>query len=177
MSISDIEIPQELSKVQRSEYLAYKEAMLELEDEWHKLLAGENIDQKSCIAIITDQRDRSAKKIEERLAIRRDIIQKQYQKEVERVDKEFEAAKSTLYDKLVRAYSQSDQNITAQLKDFKGKDFAAYIAENQIDFPQMPPDTQMMTRTKQPEEVKIRLTNQECEKELRKIQQIFESSQ
>ncbi|OHT12286.1 hypothetical protein TRFO_17981 [Tritrichomonas foetus] len=177
MSIADITIPDDLPEVQRAEFVAYQKAMIDLEIEWNKLQNNENTDQKACIDIIQEQHERKKKKITERHELRKDIIQKQYQKETDRIDREFRVAKTTLNERLIRAYYQSDQNITAQLKDLKGKDFAAYIQENAIDFPQMPPDTQMMTRTKQPEEVKIRLSSQECDRDLRRIQSIFESEE
>ena len=173
--IEDIPIPTDLKEVQKAEFIAYQKAMIQLEEEWEQLQSNVNNDQKACNAIIQDSHERKKKKIAEKLSTRKDIIQKQQQKEIDKIEKEFKVAKTTLNDRLIRAYYQSYQNIIAQLKDLKGKDFPSYNVENSIDFPPIPPDTQMMTRTKQPEELKFRLSSQECEKDLRRIQNIFEN--
>lgn len=171
-NIEDIPIPEELTEVQKAEYTAYKNAMIQLEKEWELLQENQNLDQKACYAIIDDAFNRKNEKIKEKFEIRQDIINKQHRNETEKVEKEFKAAKETLYDRLILAYSQSDQNITTQLRDLKGKD---YTGENSIEFPPIQSDPQMMTRTKQPEELKFRLPTSDCERDIRKIQQIYES--
>lgn len=170
--IEDIPIPEDLSEVQKAEFIAYQSAVIQLEKEWEQLQNDQNSDQIACNAIILDAHERKKKKIAEKLDTRKEIIKKQHQKETDKIEKEFKVAKTTLNDRLIRAYSQSDQNITTQLRDLKGKD---YIGENSIEFPPIPSDPQMMTRTKQPEELKFRLSTQECEKDIRKIQTIFEN--
>ncbi|KAK8892364.1 hypothetical protein M9Y10_029590 [Tritrichomonas musculus] len=168
--IEDIPIPDNLTEIQKAEFTAYKEAMIQIEKEWEQLENNENNDQKACNAIIQDLHDRKKKKIAEKLSTRQDIIQKQHQKEKDKIEKEFKAAKTTLNDRLVRAYYSSYQNIIGQLKDLKGKD---YSVDNSIDFPPIQSDPQMLTRMKQPEEPNFRLSSQDCEKDLRKIQNIF----
>ena len=175
--IEDIPIPEDLTEVQKAEFIAYKSAMIQLEEEWIQLQSDQNPDQIACNEIIQETNDLKKKKILEKLETRRDIIKKQHQKEIEKIEKEFKVAKSTLNDRLIRAYYQSDQNIIAQLKDLKGKDSTTYIAENSIDFPPIPSDSQMKTRTNQPEELKLRLSPQDCEKDIRKIQTYYDSEQ
>lgn len=177
-SIIDIAISDDLTdKIQRSELIAYQKAIYQLEQEWDQLQKNENPDQKACINIIQDQHDRKHQKIEQKYKTRCQIVDQQRQDEIERVNREFEVAQSALKDHLIKAYIQSNQNITTQLKDLKGKDFQAYNAENSIDFPQMQAESQMDTRTKHHEEGKLRLTNQECENDLAIIQKIYEKDE
>ncbi|KAH0788051.1 hypothetical protein GPJ56_008033 [Histomonas meleagridis] len=173
-SISIIPIPDDLKETQKAEFIAYQKSVIKLEEEWKELMEGRIIDQ-NCINTLDQIKAKRIKEANERLKIRVQLAEEQAIKERERIESEFEDAKRELHEKLVMAYSLSDQNIVNQLKELKGKDFQSYITENAIDFPSSTPDTQMRTRTQLPDEVKIGLSPQECEKDLRYIRSIVQT--
>jgi hypothetical protein len=171
--IASIPLSDDLSDIQKVEFRALQEAMTEIESEAIRLRKGDNVDQQSAIALLKEMREKQRSQADERQRLRVEVIAEQVERERRRIESEFEEAKSALGKRIVRAYCQADQYLTSQLKDLMGKDFSAYLQANPIDFPPMPPDTQMKTRLQQPEEAKIRLSTPDAERDLKKIQQKF----
>ena len=175
-SVRDIPIPDD-GPVNRDELIAFQEALGQLETEWRQLQANENPDQKMCLKILEEKRAKRRQLAEERLRLRLEVIDKQVERETERIQQEAEEAKKILWERLVRAYAQAYQHVTAQLKELMGKarkDYQAYMADKTIEFPIMQSDSTMKTRMQQPEEMKIKLSPQDCERDLMQIQALFE---
>lgn len=180
-SVRDIPIPDDLDQIKRAEFIAFQESLAALETEWQQLLQGENENRKMCVEILEERTAKRKQQAEDRLKLRLDVIEKQVEKESERIEIENEEAKRILWERLVRAYAQSYNTITGQLKDLMGKDsFQAYIADKAIfanaQFP-MQSDSQMKTRMQQPEDMKIKMTPQECERDLKLIQAMFDNQE
>lgn len=177
VSIADIPIPEDLSEVRKAEYRAYQAATLQLEKEWEDLHKGDNVDQQSCIELLKEIKANRTQQAEERLSKRLEVIGMQVEREKERIDKEMQESRKALFERLVRAYYQSYQNIATQLRELLGKDYTAYITSHAIEFPSMPSDSQMKTRLQQPEEAKVRLTQAEIDRDLKKLQQMYHSGE
>ena len=174
--ISEIPLPENLTDIQTAEYKAFVEAISNLEDQWIDLETGNNPEQKLCIEQIKQIKEKRELQAKERLDLRLKIIEKQYQKECEKIENEQEEYKKLLFDRLMRAYSQSYQMITSQLKDLMGKEFNSFISTNGIEFPTFNPEGQMKTRFQQPEEGKPRLNQSDVDQDIRTIQQIVQGS-
>jgi hypothetical protein len=179
-SVRDIPIPDNLTELERGEYLACQEALGALEAEWRQLSAGDNVDLKACLDVLEEDKENRRQQAKERLRLRLEILEKQVEREQSRIADETEKARKVLFERIVRSYAHAYQNICTQLKELMGhagQDFNAFIAANGIEFPQMPPDTQMKTRLQQPEEANIRLSAQDCKRDLRMIQEMFDASE
>jgi len=173
-SVRDIPIPDNLSHIERAEYTAYLNTLADLEDEWNKLQNGENEDQLTCISMIEEMKNRRIDQSNERLKLKLEIIEKQYEREREKILADKEEYQKQLFDRLLKAYYQSYNNISSQLKDLMGKDHIEFLAQHQISFPQFTEST-MRTRVQQPEEVRPKLTPAECEADIRAIQSLINS--
>lgn len=176
-SVRDIPIPDDVSGVSRDELIAFQEALGQLESEWLQLKENENPDQKMCLKILEEKTAKRRQMAEERLKLRLEVIDKQVEREMERIQAENEEAKKILWERLVRAYAQAYQHVTGQLKELMGKarkDYQAYMSDKVIEFPIMQSDSTMKTRMQQPEEMKVKLSPQDCERDLMHIQALFE---
>jgi len=174
--IAEIPIPDKLNEIQRAEYIAFQDAMTDLENEWIGLENGTNPEQIACLEQIQEIKNKRYAQADERLKLRVDIIEKQFKKESERIETEQEEYKKLLFDRLMRAYSQSYQSIVSQLKELMGKEFATFNANNSIEFPSFVAEGQMRTRLQQPEEGKPRLHQSDVEKDIKLIQSIIQKS-
>ena len=175
--ISSIPLPDDLDDVHKVEFTVFQETMTQIESDAARLRAGDNADQLSVRALLNEIRDRRRAQADERRRLRLEVVGQEVENERERIAKEYEEAKNALYKRIVRALYQSDTNILNQLKELMGRDYAAFIAENAIQFPTMPPDTQMQTRLQQPEEAQMRLSQAEAERDLREIREIYRRSE
>ena len=175
-NIEDIPIPEDLDPVDQAEFQAYKNALIDLEKEWKQLKDGENPDHQTCIAIIDEIKGKRIAQADERLKLKREIIEKQTEREREKILQEKEEYNKLLFERLVRSYYQAYQSVTSQLKDLMGKEFGQYIVANGIEFPTIPSESQMRTRMQQPEETKIRVAPGEADHDIRLIQQIIQES-
>lgn len=170
-SIRDIPIPDNLSTVEKAEYTAYQEAMGELEDEWEALQKGENINQKECIALLEQIKEKRRQQADERMKLRLEVIDKQVEREKERINQEHEEACKALFERIVRAYRDSYNMLVSQLKEIMPKDeYSAFISQHSIEFPTISNESQFKTRMPQLEEPKNRVNAQEAEQDLRFIQ-------
>ena len=178
MSVRDIQTPNDWNPIQKAEFKAYKSALIEIEQEYIQLQNGENIDQKQCIAHLEEIRDKRKSQAKQRLEARIENIEKQYQREQEKIEYEREEYKKLLFDRLIRSYSQSYHTICSQLKDVMGKDYAQYIATKGLNFPILQgSEMQLKSKMSQPEEAKIKLSPSEIEQDLKRINQILEESE
>ena len=172
-SIEEIPLPEDLNGVDVAEFTAYKMALIDLEIEFQQLKENTNPDQQTCISIINEIKDKRIAEADERLKLKLEIIDKQTEKEHEKLQKEKQAYNEQLFDRILRSYYQAYTSITSQLKELMGKDYAQYIAVNSIEFPTIPSENQMRTRMQQPEDVKIRIAPAEADNDYRRIQQIL----
>jgi hypothetical protein len=173
LPIRAIALPEDLSEIEKAEYEAFQASIAEIESDINRLRHGENIDQRAAHQLLDEMRFQGRAQAEDRLRLRLQIIEDQLKAETARINSEFEEAQRALHQRVLRAYCQIDIALNAQLKELMGKNYAAYIAANSIDFPRMPPETQMRTRLREPDEAKIRLTQAEAERDLKKIQQKY----
>jgi hypothetical protein len=171
--ISAIPLPQGLSEAELAEYEAFQASVGEIEAELELLDRTEHPDQITGRRLLDDQREQGRTQADEQLRVRLELIDEQIKTESESIDSEFDEARHALQQRILRTYCQIDIALNRQLKELMGKDYAAYIAENAIDFPRMPPETQMRARLHEPEEAKIRLTSAEAERDIRRIHQKF----
>lgn len=173
VSIDSIPIPEDISEIDKVEFNAYKMALIGMENEWNQLNADQNPDHQTCIAIINEIKDKRIAQANERLKLKLEIIDKQTEKEREKLNQEESDYKKQLFDRILRSYYQAYQSVTSQLKELMGKDYAQFMAVNAIDFPTIPSESQMRTRLQQPEEAKIRIAPAEADNDYRRIQQIL----
>lgn len=171
--IAEIPIPENLSEVQKAEYIAFRDAMTDIENEWEALENGTNPDQKSCIDLVKDTKKKRHAQAEERLKIRLEVIEEQMKRESERIKTDLDDYRKLLFERLMRAYYQSYQTITGHLKELLGKEYQQFITAHPIDFPTVPSEGQMKTRTQQPDEGKPRLSSVDVEKDVHQIQEIL----
>ena len=190
-SVRDIPIPDDLDDIKRAEFLAFQESIAALEDEWQQIRQGENKNKRMCIEILDERTAKRRQQAEDRLKLRLEVIEKQVEKESERIESENEEAKKILWTRLFHAYAQSENTITGQLKELMGKDsFQAYIADKATktrmqlkdligkdSLQAYIADKSMKTRMQQPEDMKIKMTPQECERDLKMIQAMFENQE
>jgi hypothetical protein len=177
-SVMDIPLPEGLTDLQRIEFQAFKESLGQLESEWRQTSSGENEDVKTCFTLLDEIAEKRKSAAKQRLDLRLEVIEKQVERQRDKIRLESEEYKRMLFERLVSSYSKSYKNITGQLKDLMGKvwmDYDTWIAQNGIEFPQIPAESQMKTRTQQPEETKLRLSAEECESDLRQLQSIFDA--
>ncbi|EAY07481.1 hypothetical protein TVAG_499690 [Trichomonas vaginalis G3] len=175
-SVSEIPVPDNLSDLERIEFNAYKQALVELEQEWLQLKNGENPDQKACQTYINDIKTKRIQQAQDRLNLRKEIIEKQAAKEKERILQQQEDYKKLLFERIIKSYHQSYNTVTSQLKELMDKDYGQFIAQNGITFPDIHNEQQVRTRMSQPEEPKIRLSSAESEQDVRLIQQILQNA-
>lgn len=177
-SVRDIPIPDDLSEIEHAEFVAFQESLAALEEEWLKIQSGENEDQQMCVQVLEKRTAKRKQEAKSRLDLRLEVIEKQVEKETDRIEQESQVAERNLWKRLYRAYAQSYSTITNQLKELMGKEsFQAYIADKTIEFAGdvIQSDSQMKTRMQQPEEMKIRLSPQQCEADMKLIQAMFEN--
>ena len=172
-SIEDIPIPDDLNEIDAAEFNAYKMALIDLEKEFKQLMEDSNPDHQTCISIINEIKDKRIAEADERLKLKLEIIDKQTEKEHEKLQQEKADYNKQLFDRILRSYYQAYTSITSQLKELMGKDYAQYIAVNAIEFPTIPSENQMRTRMQQPEDVKIKIAPAEADNDYRRIQQIL----
>ena len=176
-SVGEIPIPEDLPKEVQAEYLAYRECLEQLENEWLQMKNDENPYQKKALKLLEESTERRKQKQEARMNLRLEVVDRQYEKETERIKNECEDAKKQLFERLVRGYYHAYRNVTSRLKELMGKDYATYIEQNEIEFPQISPDNQIKSRYQQPEETKAKISSAETEMELQKIDELFKSYQ
>jgi GTPase SAR1 family protein len=172
-AIRAVPIPDDLSDIEKAECQAFQEALSEIEADVIRLRNGQNIDQHTAHQLLEELRTQGHEQAEENFRLRLEIIEEQVRTERNRIESEFEEAQRALHQSILRTYCQIDVALNAQLKELMGKNYGAYIANNSIEFPRMPPETQMRTRLHEPEEAKIRISQAEAEKDLRRIQQKY----
>jgi hypothetical protein len=170
--VSDIPLPSDLTDLQRAEFTAFQEAISVLETEWRALSTSENPDLQSCLTHLEEITAKRKTRAEERYRLRVDVIDRQIGQESERIKLESQQAKAILFERLKRAFSQSFQTLIGRLKELGGdwESYAKRIPENVM-------DGQMKMRMQQPEEIKIRLTAEDSERDLRSVQAMFEKSE
>ena len=174
--IADIPLPDGLSEVQKAEFIAFQDAMTEIENEWEQLSNGTNPDQERCIQLVNEIKEKRYAQAKERLDIRLEVIENQVRKETEKIEADLEEYKEKLFERVMKAYQHSSLAISAQLKEQMGtKEFNQYMQTHSIDFPSFPSEGQMRTRTQQPDEAKPKLSTPDIEKDVRRIQQIVQS--
>jgi hypothetical protein len=171
--ICAIPLPDGLADTEAAEYEAFQAAMGEIEGEVDLLRRGEHADQIAARRLLEGVREQGRAQADEQLRLRLEMIDEQIKTERARIESEFEEARRALHQRILRTYCQIDVALNRQLKELMGKDYAAYIAANAIDFPRMPPETQMRTRLHEPEEAKIRLASAEVERDIRRVQQKY----
>ena len=175
--ILSIPLPEDLDEVKKVEFKVFQDTIAQIEADAARLRDGENLDQQSVHSLLNEIRDRRRAQADERRQLRFAVVEQEVENGRERIASEYEEAKGALYKRIVRALYQSDTNILNQLKELMGRDFAAFQAGNAIQFPTMPPDTQMQTRLQQPEEAQMRLPPAEAERDLRRIREIYRKSE
>ena len=173
IAAADIPIPEGLSEVERAEFLAYKSALIEYENEFNQLFEGKNPEHQTCLAIINEIKEKRIAQADERLKMKLEIIDKQREREKDKINQERIEYNKQLFERILRSYYQAYQSITAQLKELLGKDYPQFIAEHLIEFPTIPSETQMRTRMEQSEEAKVKISPSEAENDYRRIQQIL----
>ena len=172
-SISEIPLPEGLSDVQKAEFIAFQDAMTDIENEWKQLSEGTNPDQQRCIQLVDEIKQKRYDQAQERLKIRLEVIENQVQKETRKIESDLEDYKEKLFERVMKAYQHSAQAISSQLKDQMGtKEFNQFIQSHSIEFPSFPSEGQMRTRTQQPDEAKPKLSTSDIEKDVRRIQAI-----
>jgi hypothetical protein len=173
-SVRDIPLPPDLTDLQRAEFSSFQEGIAILETEWRGLSTGENPDLQTCVAHLDEITAKRKAQAEERYRLRLEVIDRQVEAETERIKQDSEQAKAILFQRLARAYSNSFHTLLGQLKDLGGN-WEAY-AERGIDLPQVA-DGQARLRMQQPEEIKIRVTEEVSERDLRSVQAMFDNSE
>jgi hypothetical protein len=179
-SIAEVPIPPDLSDLDRIEYLTCRDALAQLEWEWLGIETGENPDLRACLAIIDEAKANRNQLADERLALRIETINAQVAQELQRIAVESEEAKNLLRDRIFRGYFQSYQEICEKLKELMpmvGMDFDAFLEGHAIEFPPLPPDTQMKTRLQVPAEVPVQVSAEDCERDLRAILETYGGSE
>jgi hypothetical protein len=176
-SVRDIPIPENLTDVERGEYLACREAFAQLEAEWFQLGESENPDQNACLQFLKDANEKRKQQALDRFQLRKEVLEKHLEHETENIPDEGEDAKKNLFEQTIRGYYHSYMKICRELKNLMtqaGQDYESYIAVNGIEFPQVSADPHLKTRLQQPEEAGVRLSLQDCERDLQKIQELFD---
>lgn len=172
-SVELIPIPKGLPPDVEVEYTVCQDSLAQLEKEWKQIKDNENEMQKGAYKILEQMEARNHEIQESRKNLRIEISKRQHEKEVERISNDCEEAKKSLFERLVRGHYHAYKCITSRLKELMGKDYQAYIEQNEIEFPQIPSDSQMKTRYQQPEENKSKLSSHETEQELQRIDDMF----
>lgn len=170
-TVREIPLPEDLSELQKIEFEAFQSSLGTLEDEWNSLEDNNNPHQKECIKILDENRENRKQEALERLNLRLAVINQQVDISTDRVDVDTQNAKQMFYDRIMRAYYASYQNLLSQLQNLMSEEeYSNYIQDNSIDFPAFPDDNTMKTRMQESEALKIRISPQEIEHDLRKIQ-------
>ena len=172
-NIASIPIPEGLPPDIQVEYTVYRESLVQLENEWLQIKNNENEMQQEAYKLLSQMEEERKENHKSHRDLRIEVAERQREKELEKVKNENEEAKRSLFERLVRGYHHAYKCITTRLKELMGKDYQAYIEQNEIEFPQIPSDSQMKTRYQQPEEAKSRITSHETEQELQKIDDMF----
>jgi hypothetical protein len=173
-SVRDIVLPEGLTELERAEYSAFQEALALLETQWLQLETGENRELQACLAVLQERTAKRKEEARERMRLRIEVIHRQVQLEMERIDIENQEARKALFDRMVREYSQSYQEVTSQLRELGARPLPSL--SHAIDFPQLAADSQMETRMQQSEDAKIR-SPQDCEPDLNRLQEIFDDNE
>lgn len=170
-SVSEIPIPDNLSELQKIEFMAFRDSLSALENEWNSLESNDNPHQKECIKLLNEIRDNRKQQAAERLNLRLQVIDQQVKIDTERINLENEILTRTFYDRIMRAYYAQYQNLLGQLKGIMNEDeFNSFVRENEIQFPSFPDDATMKTRLQESEDLKIHISPQEIENDLHIIQ-------
>ena len=173
-SVANIEAPESFTDIQKAEFYAYRASLAEIEKEYLELKDGKNLDQQQCIEQLEEIRRKKLERAEKNFEMRKEMIEANSKKEIEKIEEEKDEYKKILFEKLVRSYNQSYLHITAQLRELLGKEYGQFIAENGIDFPSLQgAETQMKSKMSQPDEAKIRLSPAEAEHDIKYIQQVL----
>ncbi|OHT17445.1 hypothetical protein TRFO_12413 [Tritrichomonas foetus] len=177
-SVSEVPVPENLTELQQIEFAAFRDSLAALEGEWQALENNSNPHQKECIQLLNEIRESRKQQASERLNLRLEVIKQQVERDTERIDLENDILKQTFYDRIMRAYYASYQNLIGQLKGLMPEDdFQAYINENGIEFPAFPDDSTMKTRLHESENLKIRISPQEIARDLHEIQSKLEKEE
>ncbi|KAH0793650.1 hypothetical protein GPJ56_002371 [Histomonas meleagridis] len=176
-SVADVPMPDGLDELQQAEFAAFQEALVHMEQELNQLETNENPDQLACLQVLNEIKEERIRQADERLKFKIEVIDRHVQNEKERIEKESEEAEKLLFDRLVRAYKVAYQESVDKLKELMDPvSFNSFMSENTIEFPEIPSDAQIKTRLQQPNENKIKLSPEEIENDLKKIQLNFEKA-
>jgi hypothetical protein len=173
-SVRDIVLPDDLTELERAEYCAFQEALALLETQWLQLETGENRELQACLAVLQERTAKRKEEARERMRLRIEVIDRQVQLELERIDIENQEARKAVFDGLVREYFQSYQDITAQLKELGARPLVDL--SDAIGFPQLETDSEMKTQIQQSGDTKIQ-SAQDCQPDLDCLQEIFDDNE
>lgn len=177
-SVSEIPIPSDLSELQAIEFNAFRDSLSALEKEWYALEENNNPHQKECIKLLNEIRDNRKQQASERLNIRLQVIDQQVKRDTELINLDNEILTQTFYDRIMRAYYSQYQNLILQLQGLMSEeDYESFIKENGIQFPSFSDENTMKTRLQESENLKIRISPQEIDNDLRTIQSKLEKEE
>lgn len=174
ISISTIPLPDGLNEIQKTEFSVFQEAVAELENEVAQMKAGDSIDRRTVIELLDKIKDRRSEQAEFRLRQRHEVIDKQAETDQRQIQREFEEAKTALKQRMERAYYQCSVNNQNQLKDKMGaKEYAAFIASNNVSVPPNTPDTQIQTHLQLPKEPVVHISDNEAARDVARMKEIL----
>ena len=170
-SISEVPIPEGISEFQKLQYESFRDSLCQMEQELQELENGNNKDYLEFLSVIDEIKATRQKQADERLRLKLEVIEKHTNSELERIERENDESKILLHDRMIRSYKACYDETLSKLKELMNEDeFNLFVNENRIDFPDIQPDLQMKTRLQQPNELKVKLSPEEIENDLKQIQ-------
>jgi hypothetical protein len=168
-SVREVPIPEGLTEVQRCEYLACRDAIVQLESEWISVDDGTNPDFLASLALINEEKAQCDVRADERLRLQLEAVEVEAERERNRIAREKSNAAEHIRDRIMLCYFQRYQAICSQIRESMsetGDDFDAFIANHAIEFPPMPPD---LVVPQTPEEDPIAIPAEESERDIHGI--------
>jgi hypothetical protein len=171
-SVAQIPIPDDLSDIDRVEFLACRGALAQLELEWLSVTRGDHPDLQLALTLLLESKAVRDNRAKERLELRIDVEQRHAAHQRERIALDCELAKEALRERVIRGYFQKYQKICGRIGEVMaeiGEDFEEFIKTNRIEFPPIAGDDTIRGRLQTVESVAVALPAEEGEKDLRQI--------
>ena len=168
--ITSFPIPDDISEIQKREFIGYQKSIKIIEEELEQLRNGSHEEQILCFNKLKEIAEKR------RYDVRINLVDQRLQNQINKINTERDEAIVKLRDKMALAFSMSYHEITSKLKEFSDSE---QNEEDQSEIPQVSQkqnEHQKRTRSDSHTvgEIDISVSSEECERDLKNVLDIIE---
>lgn len=174
--ITSFPIPDDISEIQKREFIGYQKSIKIIEEELEQLRNGSHEEQIRCFNKLKEIAEKRREDADERYDVRINLVDQRLQNQINKINTERDEAIVKLRDKMALAFSMSYHEITSKLKEFSDSE---QNEEDQSEIPQVSQkqnEHQKRTRSDSHTvgEIDISVSSEECERDLKNVLDIIE---